>query len=58
MILARFGRHAEIGAKEGRTKFGNKLLRRISSIAPTLAAKIAIEARLVPRPVRLMPISA
>jgi hypothetical protein len=37
MIRARFVRNAEIGTKEGRAQFGDRLLDRVSLIAEALA---------------------
>ena len=58
VIVADFRRYAEVGTKEGRAKFRNEFLTRITLIAETLRLKAAVKAVLGLRPVRLMPISA
>jgi hypothetical protein len=58
MILSHLRRQVEIGGKKRGTKLGDKLFHRVTFVAKTLAAKIAVEARRVTSPVGLMPISA
>jgi len=49
---------AEVGRQEGGTEFGDKFLAGVAFVAPCFPAEVAVEALRVPRPVRLMPISA
>ena len=58
VIVAKFGRQFEVGGEEGSAKFGDQFLHRVTFVAPPLAPEVAIKARRVFRPVRLMPISA
>jgi len=58
MIGARLDGQPKVGGKESCAKLGDQFLARITFIAPFLAAKAAIKAALVARPMGLMPISA
>lgn len=58
MIGARFRRQAKISTKESRAQLGHQFFAGVAFIAPALAAKLAIQPRLVLRPVPVMPISA
>jgi hypothetical protein len=58
MILTGFRGDAQVGAQEGRPDLRNQFLHGVTGIAETLAAEVAVEAGGVPRPMRLMPISA
>lgn len=58
VILAGLRRDAKVGAKKRRSQLGDEFFRRIACVAPALAPELPVEARLVARPVRVMPISA
>jgi hypothetical protein len=42
MVVAKLGREFETGAKECRSKLGNKLLHRIAVVAKALLAKASV----------------
>ena len=51
VIVSDFRREFEVGAKERGAQFGNEFFAGIAFVAPALAAKIALDARRVLRPV-------
>lgn len=51
VVVADVGRDAEVGAEEGRAKFGDQFLARIAFVAEALPAEVAGETFFVMRPV-------
>lgn len=58
VVIPDLRRQFQIGTEKRRAEFGNKLLHRVPCIAEALAAEITGKARVVLRPVDVMPISA
>ena len=57
VVFARLLVQFEIGTQESRSQLGNEFFAAITFIAPLLAAKVAVEALRVLRPMRIMPTS-
>jgi hypothetical protein len=58
MILTDLRRELKVCAKKRGTQLSNELLAGVAFIAPAFAAEVALNARRVFDPVRIMPISA
>jgi hypothetical protein len=58
VIVPDFRRQFQVSAEESRAELGHEFLAGIALIAPGFAPEIPVETVPVPRPVRVMPISA